>query len=138
MSLFSSVNLEATQSLTVHYFDGDICVLHRAIGLTHLLFDRSSSWPDCQQALGAMLGGMSGLRSLTLHLKQEFEVPVTYPLGPVLKGLTSLTKLDYRVSFSAGSDLRAYASLPGLCNLRLAGIHDVTPPVSQPCMQCLA
>jgi Leucine-rich repeat (LRR) protein len=125
MSLVRTLNLEAFQSLELSLVKGDTSVLHRATGLTHLDLDCWGS--ESLQGLGSTLRRMPELCSLSIDTGSKLQAQSAFNLSPVLQALTNLTKLRYSGNFTVDIDLRACAALPGLRNLRLTGISEVTP-----------
>jgi hypothetical protein len=71
-SFLPSLNLEALHSLTVWDGEGDISVIQRASGLTHL--DLEHGVKDLEHGLEAVLAKMSGLRSLDLTVGSPFRL----------------------------------------------------------------
>jgi hypothetical protein len=131
MSILSTLNVEALQSLRVLRVEGNISVLQRATRLTLLEFRSSQCYLDDsgvqrgrienKEIFAPTLAMMTGLRSLSLSLETYgYGALAKFQLSPVLAVLTKLTELEYNGSYQRRSDLPAIASLPGLSKLELS------------------
>jgi hypothetical protein len=123
--LLPALKVESLQSLSLWCVAGDISVVQRATGLTHLQFHCFSA-SQSLFGLEETLARMSKLRSLSLTISELAKPPEGFHLSTVLRALTSLTKLRYCGNFRVGTDMSACAALPGLVSLELK-THEVTP-----------
>jgi hypothetical protein len=130
MLLLPALKLESFQSLVMNGVDGDVSVLGRATGLTHLEFDcwRSESLLGLEPAIVKM----SQLRSLSLGISGSSQAPDAFHLSTVLRALPSLTKFRYQGDFREVTDMTAIAAVSGLLSLELK-----TPKVTRACLPAL-
>jgi hypothetical protein len=127
LSILSTLNVEALRRLSMFHVEGDVSVLQRATGLTHLEFSTSVYRNELQhgrvdngEVFAPMLATMTGLRSLSLDLETyRYQALAKFQLSPALAVLTNLTELEYSGNFEGRTDLPAIASLPGLRKLEL-------------------
>jgi hypothetical protein len=136
LMLLPALKLESLQSLALSGDEGDISVLGRATGLTHLEFECWGN--ETLVGLEATLAGMSQLRSLSLTISGSAQALDAFHLSTVLRALTGLTQLRYKGHhhFKVGADMTAIAALPGLQSLHLT-IPAVTP-VCLPALQAMS